>query len=128
MEIMPHLGAQRQEQSKETNKDKDKDKKKNKNNRKPSKELEVKDTTTFDVVKTNVNKCMQELADGQWLRIYEIPFHNEYLENKLVSGSVFFYKNQKSGKLAFINRSLVDPNLNYNRGGFNSDLEDEKKL
>lgn len=27
----------------------------------------------------------------------------------------------------FINRSLVDPNLNYNRGGFNEDLDDEMK-
>ena len=27
----------------------------------------------------------------------------------------------------YLNRSLVDPNLNYNQGGFNADLEGEEK-
>lgn len=59
------------------------------------------------------------MKDGIWTKINKIPFKNAYLEGKLESGAIFFYQNTKTGKIIFINRSLVDPNLNYNRGGFN---------
>lgn len=38
------------------------------------------------------------------------------------SKGVIFYKNQETNELIFINRSMVDPNLNYNKGGFGEDF------
>jgi hypothetical protein len=74
-----------------------------------------------------ISKNKENLVDGKWVKITELPYYNEYLQSKLSSSSVFFYRNVESNKILFINRSLVDPNLNYNQGGFNSDLEDEMK-
>lgn len=42
-------------------------------------------------------------------------------------GAHFFYQNVDTGEILFLYRALVDPNLNYNQGGFDEDLLDEEK-
>ena len=66
-------------------------------------------------------KAKKEFNKGEWNKIQELPFDNAYLQKKMENGIAFFYQNNKTEEIVFINRSLVDPNLAYNHGGFQAD-------
>jgi hypothetical protein len=55
---------------------------------------------------------------GKWKRIDKLEPYNSYLNKKLENRTVVFYRNEDTNELIFINRSIVDPTLNYNKGGF----------
>ena len=57
-----------------------------------------------------------------WVKIDKLDFQNDYLNKKIENKTSIFYRNEKSGEIIFINRSIVDPSLNYNKGGFGEDF------
>jgi hypothetical protein len=52
----------------------------------------------------------------------QLELANSYLAKKLESKICIFYRNSVTQELIFLNRSLLDPNLNYNKGGFGQDF------
>ena len=74
-----------------------------------------------EIEKMSIWKAKKQLDKGEWKKIQELPFENAYLQKKIENGVSFFYQNIQTEEIAFINRSLVDPNLNYNQGGFQND-------
>lgn len=75
-----------------------------------------------DIEKVPLHKfAKMQLArkEGEsWIRVDELKLSNDFLLKKLESRTVVFYENSVTGELIYINRSMVDPNLNYNKGGF----------
>lgn len=55
--------------------------KKNKNKKKDEEKDErlERDQVFVDVVKSTINKNKEDLRDGGWLRITQVPYRNEYL-------------------------------------------------
>lgn len=82
-----------------------------------------REQTEVTVDKVPLHKFAKSGRGAQdWTRIDELPFENEYLSRKLESKAFVFYRNRDTGELLFVSRSMVDPALNYNRGGFGEDF------
>ena len=63
-------------------------------------------------------KTQGEKSFRNWKKVDQIDIQNSYLTKKLESKTVIFYQNENTKELMFLNRSIVDPSLNYNKGGF----------
>lgn len=66
-------------------------------------------------------KAKKKLLSGDWVKIDQLPYENSYLQKKKENGVAFFYQNKQTAEMFFVNRSMVDPNLNYSHGGFQDD-------
>lgn len=77
--------------------------------------------TQVDIVKMPLHKFakkQEKSNSNNWKRVEKLDIYNSYLAKKIENKSAIFYKNEDTGELIFINRSIVDPTLNYNKGGF----------
>lgn len=59
----------------------------------------------------------------QWQQIKTAPFNNSYLRKKFGTGTNIIFENQVTKEVLCLNRSIVDPTLNYNKGGFDMDKD-----
>lgn len=100
--------------------EKEKAKKKNKDKKQKSPRNNNTTEVEVDVARVPLTKCQTTFSIENWKKIDVLPedFNSSYLQKKIDSGATFFYMNQDTSQLVYINRSLVDPKLNYNQGGF----------
>lgn len=87
-------------------------------------ELELPAETEVEIEKVPLHKFGKrwERGAGEWRRVEQLEPFNSYLAKKLDGRAHVFYRNSSTNELVFLNRSLVDPALNYNKGGFGEDF------
>lgn len=84
------------------------------------------DNVEVEIEKVPLHKFIKmQKYQKQWVKVDQLDIQNDYLSKKMESNTVLFYKQPDTNALIYINRSLVDPALNYNKGGFGDDFVNE---
>lgn len=84
-----------------------------------------------DVDKIPIHKFAKTINLGginKWKRVEQLDFVNDYLNKKIENRTAIFFRNEETNQLIYMNRSYVDPNLNYNKGGFGEDFINNSDL
>ena len=61
----------------------------------------------------NIKKWGKNINIEEWQKIDELPIQNSYLQKKVQTRTSIFFQNKLTNRLIFINRSMIDPNLDF---------------
>jgi hypothetical protein len=121
VQLVPMVHAFKLDQEVEQTSNKPKNKPKKQKQKEEATDLEPQ--TEVEIEKVPLSKFRKyKFAGSSWAKVEQLDFRNDYLAKKMESRTVVFYRNLDSGELIFVNRSMVDPTLNYNKGGFGEDF------